>query len=216
MLKKIRSFIQQKTGRPAILLLLSVTLLLMFLMNGTRLPFSNPTIAEHSGGVPILDMRLSFSPDDAYELFSALGKEGRRAYLLLHLLPDMLFPIGYALVFAFISAWFLVRLFPLDHHLQWMILIPLVSGLADLMENLSLVVCNLAYPGRIDWLVQLARVLNNVKFGLLPVGAVLLSVIVVIWFVQYRERARRNHESVMIGKYSACSSDDPRGRRNRR
>jgi hypothetical protein len=186
MLKKILSFIQDKTSWLAILGLLGATALMMFLMNGTDLPFSNPTIVEHSGGLAILDTRESFTPDDAYELFTALGTEGRQAYLILHLVPDTLFPIGYALVFAFISAWFLVRLLPLDHRLQWLSMIPLISGLADVLENLSLVICNLAYPGRIDWLVRFAHLLTKVKFGLLPIGLVFLVIIVVMWFVRKR------------------------------
>ena len=64
MLKKILTFIQYKTSWPMILGLLAVTILMMFLMNFTQLPFSNPTIVEHSGGLPILDLRESFSPDD--------------------------------------------------------------------------------------------------------------------------------------------------------
>ena len=186
MLKRILTFIQYKTSWLAILLLLALTLLMMFLMNGTQLPFSNPTIVTHSGGLAILDMQTSFSPDDAYELFTALGSAGRQAYLILHLVPDMIFPIGYALTFAFISAWFLVRLLPLDHRLQWLIMIPLISGLADVIENLSLVICNLAYPSRIDWLVRLANLSTKIKFGLLPIGLVFLIIIVVVWFIRKR------------------------------
>jgi hypothetical protein len=186
MMKKILTFIQYKTSWLTILLLLAATLLMMFLMNGTNLFFSNPTIVGHSGGLPILDLRESFTPDDAYELFTALGPEGRQAYLFLHLVPDTLFPIGYALVFAFVSAWFLVRLLPLDHGYQWLSMIPLISGLADVLENLSLVICNLAYPARIDWLVQLADLLTKVKFGLLPIGVVFLTIIIVMWFVRKR------------------------------
>ena len=186
MLKNILSFIQYKTSWLTILGLLATAVLLAFLMNGTNLPFSTPTIEEHSGGVPILDLRESFTPEDAYQLFTALGTEGRQAYLILHLMADTLFPISYALAFAFISAWFLVRLLPLNHRLQWLSMIPLISGLADVLENLSLVICNLAYPGRINWLVRFANLLTKVKFGLLPIGMVFLSVIVVMWFIQKR------------------------------
>lgn len=189
-MKKILTIIQYKTSGLAILLLLTATLLVMFLMNGTQLPFSNPTIKAHAGGLTILDLRASFSPDDAYELFTALGAEGRQAYLILHLVPDTLFPIGYALVFAFISTWFLVRLLPLDHGLQWLSMIPLISGLADVIENLILVICNLVYPSRIDWLVRFANLLTKVKFGLLPIGLVFLIIIVVMWFI--RERPTSN------------------------
>ena len=186
MLKKILTFIQYKTSWPAILGLLAAAGLLMFIMNGTHLPFSNPTIEEHSGGVPILDMRLSYTQEEVYQLFSALGTAGRQAYRTLHLVPDILFPISYALLFAFTGAWFMVRLLPLEHPLQWLILTPLISGLADILENLSLVVCGLVYPNRIDWLAQAASMLTRIKFGLMPIGLVFLIVIVVMWFVQKR------------------------------
>ena len=186
MLKKILTFIQKRTSGVVILGLLLVSLVLMFLMNGTNLPFSGPTIESLSGGLPTLDLRPSFTPDDAYELFTALGNEGRQAYRFFHLVPDTLFPIGYSLTFAFLSSWFLVRLLPWDHRLHWLSLIPLVSGLADILENLCLVFGGLAYPGRMDWLVRGAFLLNRIKFGLLPIGLVLLIVIVAIWFIRKR------------------------------
>jgi hypothetical protein len=98
----------------------------------------------------------------------------------------MLFPIGYGLVFAFTSALFLVRLWPLDHPVQWLSLTPLISSLTDILENLSLVMSSLAYPSRIDWLVQAASLLTKIKFGLMPVGVVFLCVMVVIWFIRKR------------------------------
>ena len=186
MLKKILTFIQYKTSWLMILGLLAAAGLLMFIMNGTALPFSSPTIEEHSGGVPILDMRMSYTPEEAYQLFTALGTAGRQAHRILHLVPDMLFPICYSLAFAFTSAWFLVRLLPLDHPLQWLSLTPLISSLADILENLSLVMSSLAYPSPIDWLVQVASLLTKIKFGLMPVGMVFLCVMVVVWLVRKR------------------------------
>ena len=186
MLKKTLTFIQYKTSWLAILGLLAAAGLLTFIMNGTGLPFSTPTIEEHSGGVPILDMRMSYTPQEAYQLFTALGTAGRQADRTLHLVPDILFPISYALLFAFTSAWFLVRLLPLDHPLQWLSLTPLISGLADILENLSLVISSLAYPSRIDWLVQVASLLTKIKFALMPVGVVFLSAMIVVWFIRKR------------------------------
>ena len=186
MLKKTLTFIQYKTNWLTILGLLAVAGLLTFIMNGTALSFSTPTIEAHSGGVPILDMRMSYTPEEAYQLFTALGTAGRQAYRTLHLVPDMLFPISYALLFAFTGAWFLVRLLPLEHPLQWLILTPLISGLADILENLSLVVSGLVYPNRIDWLAQVASLLTKIKFGLMPIGLVFLIIIVVMWFVRKR------------------------------
>ena len=186
MAKRILTFIQHRAGGPAIAVLLVVAGLLTFVMNGTDLSFSTPTIEEHADGVAILDMRLSYGPDDADELYAALGPDGRRAYRTLHLVPDTLFPIAYSLAFAFTAAWFLVRLLPLDHRLQWLSLAPLISGGADLLENLSLVVYGLAYPPRVDWLARTASALTAIKWGLMPVGVILLVAIVVAWLARGR------------------------------
>jgi hypothetical protein len=169
---------------------LSAAGVLGLIMNGTDLPFSTPTIEDHSGGLRILDMRFSYGPEEANRLFDALGTEGRRAYLILHLVPDLLFPTCYALAFACTSAWFLVRLLPLDHPVQWLCLTPLISGLADILENLSLVVANLSHPTRIDWLTHVSSVLTKIKFGLMPIGVVLLSVMVLLWFARGRPKRK--------------------------
>ena len=135
MLRRLLTCIQNRASWPVILGLLSAAGALALIMNGTDLPFSTPTIEDHSGGLRILDMRFSYGPEEANRLFEALGTEGRRAYLMLHLMPDMLFPISYALAFACTSAWFLVRLLPLDHPLQWLSLTPLISGVADISRK---------------------------------------------------------------------------------
>ena len=190
MLRTTLARIQSGANWPAILGLWSATGVLTLIMNGTDLPFSTPTIEDHSGGLRILDMRFSYGPEEANSLFEALGTEGRRAYIMLHLIPDMLFPMAYALAFACTSAWFLVRVVPSDHPLQWLSLTPLISGVADIFENLSLVVVNLSYPVPIDWLAHIASVLTKIKFGLMPVGVVLLGVMGLLWFVRGRPESK--------------------------
>ena len=190
MLRRVLTWIQNATRWPVILGLLSAAGALTFIMNGTDLPFSTPTIEDYSGGLRILDMSFSYGPEEANRLFEALGTEGRRAYIMLHLMPDMLFPVSYALAFAFTSAWFLVRLLPVDHPLQWLSLTPLISGVADIFENLSLVVANASYPSQIDWSTQVASLLTKIKFGLMPIGVALLSVMVILWFIRGRPESK--------------------------
>ncbi|NNC80630.1 MAG: hypothetical protein HKN94_10805 [Acidimicrobiales bacterium] len=181
MLRRVLSCVQNRASWPVVLGLLAAAGVLTFAMNGTDLPFSTPTIEDHSGGLRILDMQFSYGPEEANHLFEALGSEGRRSYLMLHLMPDLLFPISYALAFACTAAWFLVRLLPLDHPLQWLGLTPLIAGVADIGENLSIVVANLSYPSRLDWLTQTASVLTKIKWGLMPIGGVLLTIMLVLW-----------------------------------
>lgn len=186
MLRRLLGHIQRRATWPVILGLVSIAGVLSVLMNATDLPFSTPTIEEHSGGLRILDMRLSYEPEEANQLFESLGAEGRRAYRLLHLVPDLLFPITYALAFAATSAWFLLRLLPLDHRLHWLSLTPLVSGAADLLENLSLVIASSLYPNRVDGLLQVASALTTLKFGLMPIGVALLVTMALVWLARGR------------------------------
>jgi hypothetical protein len=37
-----------------------------------------------------------------------------------------------------------------------------------------------------DWLAQVASLLTKIKFGLMPVGAVFLIIIMVVWFIRKR------------------------------
>ena len=100
MLTRLLTLVQSWASWGVILGLLSAVGLLAFIMNGTDLAFSTPTIEDHSGGVRVLDMRLSYGPEEANRLFEVLGTDGRRAYLMLHLMPDMLFPVCYSLANA--------------------------------------------------------------------------------------------------------------------
>ncbi len=199
MLRRLLTLVQSLARWPVILGLLSAAGVLTFIMNGSDLAFSTPTIEDHSGGVRILDLRLSYGPEEANRLFEALGSDGRRAYLMLHLMPDMLFPICYSMAFACTSAWFLLRLLPRDHPLQWLSLMPLISGAADILENLSLVVVNASYPDRIDWLARIASLLTTIKWGLMPIGIVLLSGMTLLWFTRGRPAKSSSAGSVTAG-----------------
>ncbi|NND03896.1 MAG: hypothetical protein HKN91_14035 [Acidimicrobiia bacterium] len=189
MLTRLLGSLQSMASWPVILRLLTAVGVLAVIMNGTDPPFSTPRIEDHAGGLRILDMRFSYGPEEANRLFDALGTDGRRAYLMLHLMPDMLFPICYSLAFASTSAWFLVRLLPQDHPLQWLSLLPLISGAADIIENLSLAIVNSSYPTRIDWLTQIASALTKIKFGLMPIGVVLLSAMMLLWLTRGRPQS---------------------------
>lgn len=195
MFRRMLRGIQNRASWTVILALVVITGLLAFVMNGIHLSFTTPTIEAHSGGVPILDLRLFYGPEDAHHLMEALGPEGRRAYRILHLVPDVLFPVAYSLTFAFTGAWFLVRLLPREHPLQWLGASPLLAGLADILENLCVVVVGLAYPTRVDAMVRLASAFTLLKWGLMPVGGLLLLVLVILWFARGRPGPSRSLES---------------------
>ena len=180
MFKQIIRRIQQYSTGRSILILFVTTVALAVLINASTLPFSARMITEQSGGLMLLDMHFSYTPNDAYKLLEALGKAGRQAYLTMHLTLDLVFPVVYSLLFSFSIAWFLKRLLPPDHFLQWIVLIPFIAGLADLIENVNITIMGLTYPTRLDGLVRLSSLMTTLKFGLMPLGVLCILICAIL------------------------------------
>ena len=175
MLDRVQRTIQERTSGRAVLVLLCVFALCVIMLNFTDLPFGTRALAVRSGGLVTLDLRSTgYTPDEAYALFEALGTEGRRLYLSSILAVDILLPLIGALFFAMCIAWFLGH-FASQHPVQRLILLPVVTMLADLAENACTLTLLLVFPRRVDGLAWAASF-----FTLLKSGAGMLVVIVVV------------------------------------
>lgn len=80
----------------------------------------------------LLDGRYWYTPADAGALLCKLGRDGRRFYAVSEVTLDLIFPFAYGLSFALL----LVRLWPRDQ--AWLLLLPFVTVIADLLENFTL------------------------------------------------------------------------------
>ena len=83
-------------------------------------------------GEKLLDGRWWYTPADAGALLCKLGKDGRRLYAVSEVTLDLIFPFAYGLSFALL----LVRLWPRDQ--AWLLLLPFVTVIADLLENFTI------------------------------------------------------------------------------
>jgi len=86
---------------------------------------SVPSMLKSAGGLPLLDMRLSYSPTDAYHLLDILGETGRASYMQLLWSVDILIPaLSTLFLWMAISRGPLKRLRPLA----------LIGGAADIWK----------------------------------------------------------------------------------
>ena len=128
MLNQLQRMIQRLANGRIILILLTAVIVLRVVMGLPNDPFGlNPHLARLDGAA-ILDLRISYTPDEAYAFLESLGPAGRRAYAALLLGGDILFPISYSLLFAAIAAWLLARVAPPDHWAQKLSLIALIGA----------------------------------------------------------------------------------------
>jgi nucleoside-diphosphate-sugar epimerase len=147
--------------------LVSLTILALGAFLGVNLlsfPLSVHYMTHLAGGAPILDLRLSYTPAAAYDLFNGLGQTGRHAYLAELWTVDLVLPILFGL---FLSA--VMRRGKLRGW-SWL---PLLGSACDYTENLLITLLLLRYPERMEMTVYVASGLTAIKQALYASGVIL-------------------------------------------
>lgn len=84
------------------------------------------------GREKLLDGRVWYDKADAAWLLDKLGAWGRRLYAVTAVTLDLFFPVAYGLLLGLL----LVRLWPAGQ--AWLLILPLVTVIADLLENVTI------------------------------------------------------------------------------
>lgn len=133
-------------------LLFATLVLITFMFN----LFVFPYFSEKTGGLQLLDTRFFYNPGSAADLLNLLGEEGRKWYLRMAGLADMLYPLAYGSVFVMLAQW--------SSASRPMLLMAFFAPLADIAENLATVALLLRYPA-FDQAVALAgSAFNGLKW----------------------------------------------------
>lgn len=140
------------------------------------LPVAAGRIESYSGGVGILDLELSFSPDEAYSRVQAYGPEGRRLYAWVEVTADVAFPVITTLLFSLFILFCLRRARPETSGFRRLALIPFGGLFADLLENVGIVTLLLIHPSRSNLLARLTSFATSVKW-LFVAGTVAIALL---------------------------------------
>lgn len=155
----------RRSGQNSRFLILSALTVGAFLAeNLLYFSLSVPYMKCLSAGAPLLDMRLGYSANAAYDLLTVLGQTGRSAYLNLLWTVDLLLPALFAL--------FLCSLIRRGALRKWYA-IPLLAGLSDYAENITITTLLVRYPVHEPRSVQLASVFTLTKLALYASSLVL-------------------------------------------
>ena len=103
-----------------------------------------PDVVE-AAEAPLLDTRFGWDQDDARGFLSALGDEGRRLYALT-LLIDTLYALTFAVTGTLVLAWISGRLLAPTNPLRWVVLLPVLAGALDLVENAGVLTLLAFFP----------------------------------------------------------------------
>jgi hypothetical protein len=182
MLDRLQHTIQRIANGRMILVLFAVLITTLVILDFTDIPFGVRALAARSNGLPILDMRSGYTPNEAYALFDALGAQGRQIYATMILAADIFLPIIYTLFFVALIAW-LSRILTLGHAAQRLIFAPFIALVGDWGENICSLLMMATYPTRLDGVATVANYLTMLKGVGLAVNVivVVVCVLVLVW-----------------------------------
>ena len=159
------SYFQFAAKTKVLILTLIGTLLFSFVI------FPNiPLGGESLDAQPHYDLAL------VLRLMAQYGEDGRRIYSMASPTLDTLFPLIYVTFFAGV-----IYRFRINNALGWLAIIPVITGLADLGENIQIINLLLQYPDISAGQVQSASLFTKAKTALvlvsvsLTLGCVLLA-----------------------------------------
>lgn len=149
--------------------ILSVVLLYLLFAAGI-LPRVEKSMKAGSGGTGPIDLRFSYTPDEAYRMIESYGEQGRRSYALVEVTLDVLYPMTYATLFGLLLTFAYRHAVRPDHPLQQARLLPFGVMLVDYCENAGVVTMLLRYPRRyraLAWLTCGFTIAKWLGFGVI-------------------------------------------------
>ncbi len=135
------------------------------------------------GDVTMPDTRLTYSVTEITDVFNTLGQEGLNVWAQVHIL-DFLFPLTYMFALAFGTNMELRRLYPNNAHARKLVLIPLLAGISDYVENILVLTQIAAYPSLSGPVIMIASAITSLKWILLGVSFLIIFIFIPLLIYQ--------------------------------
>lgn len=168
MLSRFYKKMESLTGLPNLLIAIVIQTLIMIIM----LVIVAPRIGQYSTE-QILDLRLFYSGNEAFQYFNDLGTPGL-AWYGLNIFLDCLYPLAYTSTFIFLLIFLGKQGGFTENSIKIFFLLPLVLCIADYSENLVSTVMLVVFPGRI-FLYDIAGYITFFKHTVLVLNILLVA-----------------------------------------
>lgn len=119
----------------------------------------------------ILDTSPLYGSEYVKSLFLTLGNHNVRVYGITEVTLDLAFPLIYSMFFLFL----IIRLFPAERA-KYLILIPLLTALFDISENIAIAYLAFTFNGEASPIAYLASFFTSIKLILFPACLVVLVI----------------------------------------
>jgi hypothetical protein len=174
----MRTFIKNNIqGRKILFLFIAANLIY-----SAMLLITIPKVTSFCGGMKLFDMSPSgYSIEYANSLLTALGEDGRRAYLFMQLPLDMVYPSLFGITYCLLTAYFLKKIGKLETYLFYVCCFPLAGGLFDYLENIGIIAMLSIYPVQPGFLILTASLFTILK-SIFSTITFLVLIMVILFF----------------------------------
>lgn len=189
---RVISLIRRLSSRRSYLIITILFFFSFFAVTGR--PYGTQELADITGGLSVPDLSINYTPQSVYSLLDAFGQAGRDLYLTRILPFDIVFSFSYLLFFAITLSLLLRHLIPARDELQGLLIIPVIGGVADIVENICFIAVLLAYPGHQPFIITCALVCTKLKF----VSNISVMILILVGFMAAALSAVKH---MISGKY---------------
>ena len=178
MLNRISEFIRKYSNGWLILVLLAGEIF----FNALYLPGVQARLEGFSGGTGPIDLQLFYTPEKVYAMVDSYGEEGRAVYRTHELTIDVIYPIVYTLLFAFLITWLFQRGFSPLSPMQRLNVVPVGAFVLDMLENVCIVTMLSVHPQQPAIVAWLGTIFTVVKwlFALATILLILTGLVMAI------------------------------------
>jgi hypothetical protein len=159
-MKRLRKFIEKNiSGKKVLGLFIMTNLVYTFMLS-----VSIPKTMEFSNGMKLLDMMpTGYDLNYVNELFTSLGENGRLTYLTNQIPVDMVYPLLFGLSYCLLLGYFLKKLNKLNSQYSNLCVIPIITGIADYLENIGIIIMLKSYPELKETSVYTTNIFSVIK-----------------------------------------------------
>ncbi len=153
--------------------------------------YTIPKVMEYADGMKLLDMMPGgYDFEYVKTLLTALGTDGRHAYLFQQIPFDLVYPALFALSYCLLFAYVLKKLKTPRIPLFFLCYLPLLGGTADYLENIGIITLLRRFPEISEQMVQLTSTASVIKSSATTLYFVVLLVVLAVVGIQWIKRKK--------------------------
>lgn len=187
MIWSLKKLIYPLSNGKTVLIFFVLSSLVYFLM----MTFTIPNLAGIANGMKILDlMPEGYDKQYVDSLFTALGENGRYAYLYYQIPLDLIFPLLYGVGFCLLFAFFLRKINQLTSPFFYFSFFPLIAAISDLIENIGIITMLMQFPNYSEETVTISSTFSFLKSSTTTIYFIALIFVLIAFGVQYVKSKR--------------------------